>query len=372
MLVPCGLVLLTFDAALQGVLQVQPGVMVHTAPESPSEQQAPEMQPVYIWTQDTVYECAMDMRPEEIFKRLVIGGLERNHAEPLGKTLGLDLLGLYHTMADEYFEAGDHERALSIYLLSNVDPGALAHKWIQVGRMDVAIAQLRAALHKEKELPPKTQEHLSRLLLVAHLYLVMDGTAHNLEDIQRETDKLCSAGSGHQLETMEVLQSAGLFQELVLLGNAHGTISDVLDITARSGHSQVPASWVQQLVQGGHGQLLLRHAVFVQLARTQQVQILLHCLFQDSVRVVPMLYEILPHLDQAGIIEVARAVDPHGPSAAPLAALSGPDAGLEMGSEEMGSEEMGYLLTEVYLAAFLHIHAYEASSPALEVATSLN
>ena len=130
---------------IHGVLQSNHAMVVQAAPDTAAEENPTEMQPVYIWTQvaaphayyrhtvahrhtdtttctavcvshlpcpdaclqpcsaswppfmgqDAIYECAMDMRPEDIFQRLVMGGLERNHAEPLGKTLGLDLLGLY-------------------------------------------------------------------------------------------------------------------------------------------------------------------------------------------------------------------------------------------------------------------------------------
>ena len=36
---------------VQGVLHVQPAVMLHTAPESPTETPGTTMPPVYIWTQ---------------------------------------------------------------------------------------------------------------------------------------------------------------------------------------------------------------------------------------------------------------------------------------------------------------------------------
>jgi hypothetical protein len=47
-----------------------------------------------------------------IFNQLLSQGLEKNEAEPLGKTVGLDLLNLYEEIADEYFEKGQYGRSL--------------------------------------------------------------------------------------------------------------------------------------------------------------------------------------------------------------------------------------------------------------------
>jgi len=366
---------------LQGVLQTRPPLVSVAAapPDSPDSRGKGSVRggstpPLYLWSQDTIYECAMDMRPEEIFKSLVMGGLERNHAEPLGKTLGLDLLLLYKEVADEYFEAGQHERALSIYFLSNVDPGELAQKFLSVGRMDVAILHLRQVLHlrntirsrEEEEIPPgPVRDHLNSLLLQAHIHRIMEGNAKDLPAIRLATERLCQSGVGDSARpprrvVMELLQNAGLFKELVMVGEADGAIRDVLDIALQSS-VQLPSSCIQQLIDSNNGLVLQHHSIFDHLSRKHQNRIFLDNIWRDTVIVVPRLYDALAYLDREDLIQVAETVDPHGVNSAPLAALGAPDAALEMGSgDKMGSEEMGYTLTELYLAAFLHINAVEA------------
>jgi hypothetical protein len=65
-----------------------------------------------IWTRDGIYECRPKQPPETIFFRLLAQGMEKTDAEPLGTTVGLDILHLYEVAADRYFEIGKHGRAL--------------------------------------------------------------------------------------------------------------------------------------------------------------------------------------------------------------------------------------------------------------------
>ena len=65
---------------------------------------------LYIWTHDTVYECSTGMSPEQLFIQLVVSGLERNHAEPLGQTLELDVYSLYKKVGEKHFNDGQYSR----------------------------------------------------------------------------------------------------------------------------------------------------------------------------------------------------------------------------------------------------------------------
>jgi hypothetical protein len=49
--------------------------------------------------------------PENIFYSLIGKGLEKSEAESFGKTMALDMLTLYETAADKYFELGKYQRA---------------------------------------------------------------------------------------------------------------------------------------------------------------------------------------------------------------------------------------------------------------------
>lgn len=49
---------------------------------------------------------------EDLFRHLLHQGWERVSGETLGKTAGLDLLGLYESAADTHFQEGHYGRAL--------------------------------------------------------------------------------------------------------------------------------------------------------------------------------------------------------------------------------------------------------------------
>lgn len=94
-------------------------------------------------------------------------GLEKTKAEPLGLTFGLDLLRLYELAADAYFAEGQDARALEyvpfivrhgqklsdlfrLYYLSEVSNAKLVAKFLDVGRINVIITRLRAALQRPR------------------------------------------------------------------------------------------------------------------------------------------------------------------------------------------------------------------------------
>jgi hypothetical protein len=53
------------------------------------------------------------MKPaEDLFFELLSLGMAKSAAEPLGKTVGLDLLRLYEEAADNYFQQGKYGQAL--------------------------------------------------------------------------------------------------------------------------------------------------------------------------------------------------------------------------------------------------------------------
>jgi hypothetical protein len=63
------------------------------------------------WTSDGLYEVREKHSPEAIFYQLLNAGLQKL-AEPLGKTVGLDLLTLYESAGDKYFAEQSYGRAL--------------------------------------------------------------------------------------------------------------------------------------------------------------------------------------------------------------------------------------------------------------------
>lgn len=51
---------------------------------------------------------------------LLAQGLEKTDAEPLGKTVGLDILALYEHAADRFFAKGNFGRALEYLFISSL------------------------------------------------------------------------------------------------------------------------------------------------------------------------------------------------------------------------------------------------------------
>jgi len=70
-----------------------------------------EIEGFLVWTQNSIYECRSEENVEEMFEELVTLGLEKL-AEPLGKSLSLDLLFLYEKQADIHFSRSQFGRAL--------------------------------------------------------------------------------------------------------------------------------------------------------------------------------------------------------------------------------------------------------------------
>lgn len=70
-----------------------------------------EIEGFLVWSQNSIYECRSEENAEEMFEELVRVGLEKL-AEPLGKSLSLDLLFLYEKQADLHFSRSQFGRAL--------------------------------------------------------------------------------------------------------------------------------------------------------------------------------------------------------------------------------------------------------------------
>jgi len=56
--------------------------------------------------------------------------LEKSEAESFGKTMALDMLTLYETAADKFFELAQYQRAFECALLSHSDPPVLQGAWL--------------------------------------------------------------------------------------------------------------------------------------------------------------------------------------------------------------------------------------------------
>jgi hypothetical protein len=121
--------------------------------------------------------CHKQQTPENIFYSLIGKGLEKSEAESFGKTMALDMLTLYETAADKYFELGKYQRAFEyapplpssasppktrrclillfllllllcdrLYQLSNVEMQKLIQKFGGINRMDIVLTHLRDQL----------------------------------------------------------------------------------------------------------------------------------------------------------------------------------------------------------------------------------
>jgi hypothetical protein len=71
----------------------------------------------FMWTKDSIYELVPKKSPEKIFFDLLASNADKE-AESLGKTFELDLLRLYETAADEFFDLGEFGRSLEYYFFS--------------------------------------------------------------------------------------------------------------------------------------------------------------------------------------------------------------------------------------------------------------
>lgn len=132
---------------------------------------APPSDGIFLWTADTFYEVRADGDPDAIFLGHLRLGTARadDRASVLGRTLGLDLLGLYEAAADEALSRGECERAMALYGQSNVAASKFVARLLEANHLSGARAWLRDKLSRPESLSIVDQRRLATLYFGALL-----------------------------------------------------------------------------------------------------------------------------------------------------------------------------------------------------------
>jgi len=103
-------------------------------------------------TSKGVYELRANIPPKSIFFSLLVESPDKKEAETLGKTLQLDLYQLYETAADQQFREGHADKALELYLLSNVKTSKIVQIYQESDRADIVLKHLHNVLKEPESL----------------------------------------------------------------------------------------------------------------------------------------------------------------------------------------------------------------------------
>ncbi|PRP84713.1 hypothetical protein PROFUN_07963 [Planoprotostelium fungivorum] len=151
----------TFPESVEGVL--------------PALEDTDELTGFLFWTSRGIYQCRQHISAESLFFQLIKYGFAKSLAEPLGQTVGLDLLTLYEEAGDAYFREQKYGQALDMYYLSGVESTKLIELYLSVGRLDVVMSHLRTTLYQPASLSLSDLQKLSDLFFRCYVMrMIMD------------------------------------------------------------------------------------------------------------------------------------------------------------------------------------------------------
>lgn len=285
--------------------------LLRRSPQNPST----ALEGFYMWTSDAVYQCVAEQTPENIFYSLIGKGLEKSEAESFGKTMALDMLTLYETAADKYFELGKYQRAFELYQLSNVEMQKLIQKFGGINRMDIVLTHLRDQLDSPQALSAGDKKSLSSTLLQSYLQCFLEAPQHSNQALESDFRLFLRENEDYDPKTaLELLHSHGLMQDFFIVARARRMGAYALRLLANTGSLHIEPKLIPLVREGGmsgdlkacEGGILVRC-----LPPKLQMKLIL-----DDVSNIPFYFRriepILPLLDENMLLEVARIFDPLG------------------------------------------------------------
>ncbi|KAL6076588.1 negative regulation of SNARE complex assembly, variant 2 [Balamuthia mandrillaris] len=318
----------------------------------------------FFWTNTTLYQCKPFHTPEQIFFSLISSGQEKVEAELLGKTMGLDLLTLYERAADANFAAGNHERALELYNLSNVGTSKLIYKFQSISRMSVVISHLSQTLALPAALSVRERRRLSDILFKCYLQSILD-TSIQESDSEAIHSSFCNFLVHNQdydtSVAMDHLLDNGLTSLFFQVAQAKRSFGPALHKLVRAGYFHLEPQELRLLTEGEFinelasrdGRTLLRHLPL-------HVQLDIYLTPTAICTFFHRTFSILPDLDKSSLRRVARAFDPLNSTVLAQMrrqrkranSISAPSSTTEIGLSSVPPEEE-FIEEEEYIELFL-------------------
>lgn len=260
----------------------------------------------FVWTSRGLFECRTDVHPEKIFFQLVSQGLERSEAEEFGKTLGLDLFGLYEQAADACFQEKDYGRALILYSLSNIRASKFVMKFLSIGRLDIVVSHIRNLLHQADSLPGGDRKMLSNVLFQVYTLRLLPGRADSSGFLVEFEQFIAENKDYDEMDGLQKLVNLGpAFTRLLLLvAHARRRVPEALALLASRGLVHLPPELVKFLMDNGYTEDLKGcRKIFEVLPPVVQVRAIL-----ANPQTLPLFFSLLPPLLPLLSVEMLREV----------------------------------------------------------------
>ena len=122
-----------------------------------------------VWTDRGVYRLVPNPNMTDILYALIAEEREKDGAEALGHTLGVDVLRMFERAGDYYFHSGIYGRAFGMYFLSNDCSKKILFNFLRINRMNEVMSHLRVLLHRSSSTSLHDREWISLILFECHL-----------------------------------------------------------------------------------------------------------------------------------------------------------------------------------------------------------
>jgi alpha-tubulin suppressor-like RCC1 family protein len=291
-----------------------------------------QIEGVFFWTEDALYELRSVVSPEELFFKLIEKVERKKQGEELGITFSLDVCKLFELSADEHFRRGELGPAHSLYHLSNVSTPKLIRQWLSVGRMNEPISALRVLLMGAKVGEAK-RPRVANELIRCHIQRLLNPSKQtNLRKLLNVNERC----RDEELESFLKNNPDYEEREIRALFNQFGLIR--FNLIVAKAKANLRASLESLASQRGISYLSMEHLRFISENNAIEAGTLkvddantLHSHFPPNIQLLhyltavsniqntlPRIQDLITELDDESLGQICRFFDPQGPFVGPM------------------------------------------------------
>lgn len=274
-------------------------------------------------TTAAVYEIRPRVSPEELFIDLAVNNVDTTAADRLAIITGLDVNTLYEQAGDIAMEAGQLRHALDLYQASKCPHSLRVKKFSHHASVADVITYIQEILQKPSDVSSLERKQLANMAVKCFVQQVLEKDSNNEEMIKLKEDFCQFINDNFDYDeygALELLASYGLEEYLFQVAKARGLINEALDALSRKGHYHLSQSsqafliakgFADAVCQSSNGAFLrcLPPENTIQLVLAKPESILPHLRYVES---------LLPVLDEAHLLRIAKLFDPSRPAAKTL------------------------------------------------------
>ncbi|KJE88999.1 hypothetical protein CAOG_00561 [Capsaspora owczarzaki ATCC 30864] len=246
----------------------------------------------FVVTTGRVYHCRPRVPPEHIFLGLVAQQVD---AEPFGKTVELDMHGLYELAADQYFAQLDYLQAFQLYQLSNVPFNKLLCRFAWVGQMDLVYDFLQRVLSDPSSLTANKRKHLSDLQFACFVQQLLAtkaaGALERHAEVSEQFSKYITDNWDYDPgAALLVLISHGMLSHFLQVAETKGLMTRALNILVNRCALHLDEKAQAFLDSHGHADAMIASSDGV-LLRCLPIDVQVHVLLSRPHLLLPVLGE---------------------------------------------------------------------------------